>query len=163
MEANGDIYLDTYAGWYSERDERFFADDEVHTNDDGVRVATETGTEVTWTEEESYFFRLSAYADKLLAQYKDNPDFIAPQSRPNPVIRFVEHSLEELSISRTAFDWGLPVHEHTDAELATDRIPVMYVWVDALTNFIGGAGFTDAISESKRYWAADLYVSGKDI
>src|SRR5699024_4601121 len=73
MEANGDLYLDTYAGWYSVRDERFFAYDEVDTNDDGVRVATETGTEVTWTEEESYFFRLSAYADKLLAHYKDNP------------------------------------------------------------------------------------------
>lgn len=117
MEANGDIYLDTYAGWYSVRDERFFADDEVHTNDEGVRVATETGTEVTWTEEESYFFRLSAYADKLLAHYKANPDFIAPQTRANEVIRFVEGGLEDLSISRTSFDWGIPVPEPTKTEL----------------------------------------------
>ena len=94
MEANGDIYLDTYAGWYSVRDERFFNEDETHVNDEGVRLATETGTEVTWTEEESYFFRLSNYAEKLLAHYKANPEFIAPQTRANEVMRFVEGGLE---------------------------------------------------------------------
>lgn len=163
MEANGDIYLDTYSGWYSVRDERFFADDETHVNDDGVRIATETGTEVTWTEEESYFFRLSNYAEKLLAHYQANPEFIAPQTRANEVIRFVEGGLEDLSISRTSFDWGIPVPEATDPALKTDKQHVMYVWVDALTNYITGAGFPDADSELTRYWPADLHVIGKDI
>lgn len=163
MEANGDIYLDTYSGWYSVRDERFFADDETHVNDEGVRIATETGTEVTWTEEESYFFRLSNYAEKLLAHYQANPGFIAPQTRANEVIRFVEGGLEDLSISRTSFNWGIPVPEPTNLELATDKDHVMYVWVDALTNYITGAGFPNSDSELKRYWPADLHVIGKDI
>lgn len=163
MEANGDIYLDTYAGWYSVRDERFFADDETHVNDDGVRLATETGTEVTWTEEESYFFRLSKYADKLLAHYQANPEFMAPQTRANEVIRFVEAGLEDLSISRTSFDWGIPVPEIDNPELASDKDHVMYVWVDALTNYITGAGFPDEDDALRRFWPADLHVIGKDI
>src|SRR5699024_9080354 len=163
MEANGDIYLDTYAGWYSVRDERVFADDEVHTNDAVVRVATETGTEGTWTEEESYFFRLSAYADKLLAHYKANPDCIAPQTRADDVIRQVDGGLGDLSISSTSFDWGIPVPEPTNPDLATDKNHVMYVWVDALTNYLTGAGFPDDTSELRRYWPADLHVIGKDI
>ena len=163
MEAAGDIYLDTYSGWYSVRDERYFADDETHVNDEGVRIATETGTEVTWTEEESYFFRLSKYTEPLLEHYKANPDFIAPTTRANEVIRFVEAGLEDLSISRTSFDWGIPVPTPATPELVTNKDHVMYVWVDALTNYITGAGFPDPDSELSRYWPADLHVIGKDI
>jgi len=163
MEANGDIYLDTYSGWYSVRDERYFAEDETHVNDDGVRIATETGTEVTWTEEESYFFRLSQYTQPLLDHYAANPEFIAPKTRANEVIRFVEAGLEDLSISRTSFDWGIPVPEPVTPELATDKNHVMYVWVDALTNYITGAGFPDPEDPLNRYWPADLHVIGKDI
>src|SRR6185312_4181019 len=116
----------------------------------------ETDTEVVWTEEESYFFRLSAYQDKLLELYKSQPDFGAPQSRFNEVIRFVERGLEDLSISRTTFDWGVPVPGNKDH--------VMYVWVDALTNYLTGTGFPDVDSESfKKYWPADVHVIGKDI
>lgn len=156
MEAAGDIYLDAYAGWYSVRDERFFGEDETSVGEDGVRRATETGTEVTWTEEASYFFRLSAYQEKLLALYRDQPEFAAPRSRFNEVIRFVEGGLEDLSISRTSFDWGVPVPGDPDH--------VMYVWVDALTNYLTGAGFPNTDSEQYRtYWPADLHVIGKDI
>lgn len=168
MEDAGDIYRDTYAGWYSVRDERFFNEDETELRD-GVRIATETGTEVTWTEEESYFFRLSKYAEPLLAHYQAHPEFIAPASRRNEMMRFVEGGLEDLSISRTSFDWGIQVPSPTekalqrDPSLATDKHHVMYVWVDALTNYITGAGFPDAQSELRRYWPADLHVIGKDI
>ncbi|OMH36716.1 methionine--tRNA ligase [Tersicoccus sp. Bi-70] len=156
MEAAGDIYLDAYAGWYSVRDERFFGEDETSVGEDGVRRATETGTEVTWTEEASYFFRLSAYQEKLLALYRDQPEFAAPRSRFNEVIRFVEGGLEDLSISRTSFDWGVPVPGDPDH--------VMYVWVDALTNYLTGAGFPNTDSEQYRtYWPADLHMIGKDI
>ncbi len=157
MEAAGDIYLDTYSGWYSVRDERFFVDSETQLREDGTRIATETGTEVTWTEKEpSYFFRLSAYADKLLAHYDANPDFIGPEVRRNEVVSFVSGGLEDLSISRTSFDWGVQVPEHPDH--------VMYVWVDALTNYLTGVGYPDTDSELfRRYWPADLHVIGKDI
>nr|WP_231366099.1 methionine--tRNA ligase [Zhihengliuella flava] len=156
MEANGDIYLDKYAGWYSVRDEAYYAEEDTELREDGLRYATETDTEVTWTEEESYFFRLSAYQDKLLEHYRNHPDFGAPRSRFNEVIRFVERGLQDLSISRTTFDWGVPVPGN-DAH-------VMYVWVDALTNYLTGAGFpdTDAASFTK-YWPADVHVIGKDI
>ncbi|WP_342590674.1 methionine--tRNA ligase [Paeniglutamicibacter terrestris] len=156
MEANGDIYLDKYAGWYSVRDEAFHAEDDTEVREDGQRYAKETDTEVTWTEEESYFFRLSAYQDKLLELYKAQPDFGAPHTRFNEVIRFVERGLEDLSISRTTFDWGVPVPGNKDH--------VMYVWVDALTNYLTGTGFPDIESESfKKYWPADVHVIGKDI
>ncbi|MHA7155831.1 methionine--tRNA ligase [Arthrobacter sp. TMN-50] len=156
MEARGDIYLDKYAGWYSVRDEAFYSDDDTDLRDDGLRYATETDTEVTWTEEESYFFRLSAYQDKLLALYSDRPEFGAPQSRFNEVISFVKRGLEDLSISRTTFDWGVPVPGNKDH--------VMYVWVDALTNYLTGVGFPDVDSERfKKYWPADVHVIGKDI
>ncbi|GGC98196.1 methionine--tRNA ligase [Tersicoccus solisilvae] len=156
MEAAGDIYLDAYAGWYSVRDERYFGEDETTVGEDGVRRATETGTEVTWTEEASYFFRLSAYQDRLLTLYREKPEFAAPRSRFNEVIRFVEGGLEDLSISRTSFDWGVPVPGDPDH--------VMYVWVDALTNYLTGAGFPNTDSEQYRtYWPADLHVIGKDI
>ena len=106
MQAAGDIYLDAYSGWYSVRDERFFIESET-TLVDGTRIAVETGTPVTWTEEQTYFFRLSAYAEKLLAHYEANPDFIAPEVRRNEVVSFVSGGLRDLSISRTSFDWGV--------------------------------------------------------
>ncbi|MGO9098621.1 MAG: methionine--tRNA ligase [Mycobacterium sp.] len=155
MEAAGDIYLDTYSGWYSVRDERFFVESETALVD-GTRIAVETGTPVTWTEEQTYFFRLSAYADKLLAHYEANPDFIAPDVRRNEVVSFVSGGLRDLSISRTSFDWGVKVPEHPDH--------VMYVWVDALTNYLTGVGYPDTESELfRRYWPADLHMIGKDI
>jgi methionyl-tRNA synthetase len=155
MEAAGDIYLDTYSGWYSVRDERFFVESETALVD-GTRIAVETGTPVTWTEEQTYFFRLSAYTDKLLAHYAANPDFIAPDVRRNEVVSFVSGGLRDLSISRTSFDWGVKVPGHPDH--------VMYVWVDALTNYLTGVGFPDTDSELfHRYWPADLHMIGKDI
>jgi methionyl-tRNA synthetase len=156
MDAAGDIYLDTYSGWYSVRDERYFSDSETHIVD-GTRLTIETGTPVTWTEkEQTYFFRLSAYADKLLAHYDANPDFIGPEVRRNEVVSFVSGGLEDFSISRTTFDWGVQVPGHPDH--------VMYVWVDALTNYLTGAGFPDTDSELfRRYWPADLHMIGKDI
>jgi methionyl-tRNA synthetase len=156
MNAAGDIYLDSYAGWYSIRDERFFADDELELRDDGIRYSVETGTPVTWTEEETYFFRLSAYADRLLAHYEAHPEFIGPDTRRNEVVSFVSGGLRDLSISRTTFDWGVQVPDHSDH--------VMYVWVDALTNYLTGAGYPDVESEAyRKYWPADLHVIGKDI
>ncbi|MGO2030490.1 MAG: methionine--tRNA ligase [Glutamicibacter ardleyensis] len=156
MEANDDIYLDKYAGWYSVRDEAFYTEEQTDVREDGIRYATETDTEVTWTEEESYFFRLSKYQDKLLTHYADSPDFGAPRSRFNEVVRFVEGGLTDLSISRTTFDWGIPV--------PGNEKHVMYVWVDALTNYLTGAGFPDVDSASfQKYWPADVHVIGKDI
>jgi methionyl-tRNA synthetase len=156
MDAAGDIYLDSYSGWYSVRDERFYADDEIETRDDGDKYSIETGTPLTWTEEQTYFFRLSAYTDRLLAHYEAHPEFIGPDVRRNEVISFVSGGLRDLSISRTTFDWGVPVPGHPDH--------VMYVWVDALTNYLTGVGFPDVSSESfQKYWPADLHVIGKDI
>jgi methionyl-tRNA synthetase len=156
MSAAGDIYLDTYSGWYSVRDERFFAESETRLLEGGTRIAAETGTPVTWTEEQTYFFRLSAYTDKLLAHYEANPDFIGPEVRRNEVVSFVSGGLRDLSISRTSFDWGVKVPDHPDH--------VMYVWVDALTNYLTGAGYPDTGSAAfRRYWPADLHMIGKDI
>ncbi len=154
MEANGDIYADTYSGWYSVRDEAYYAEDETRLNDDGVRLGPQ-GTPVEWVEEKSYFFRLSAYQDKLLKLYTDNPDFIGPESRKNEVVSFVKGGLRDLSISRTTFDWGVKV--------PGDEEHVMYVWVDALTNYITGVGFPDESDEKWRYWPADVHIIGKDI
>jgi methionyl-tRNA synthetase len=156
MNDAGDVYLDAYKGWYSVRDERFFTEGETSVGADGVRIATETGAPVTWTEEQTYFFRLSDYADKLLAHYKAHPEFIEPASRRNEVVSFVSGGLRDLSISRTTFDWGVPVPGHPDH--------VMYVWVDALTNYLTGVGFPDTSSELfSRFWPADLHMIGKDI
>ncbi|TQF39451.1 methionine--tRNA ligase [Bradyrhizobium sp. UNPF46] len=154
MEANGDIYADTYAGWYSVRDEAYYAEDETRVNDDGVRLGPQ-GTPVEWVEEKSYFFRLSAYQDKLLKLYADHPDFIGPDSRKNEVVSFVRGGLRDLSISRTTFDWGVKV--------PGDEDHVMYVWVDALTNYITGVGFPDESDKNWRYWPADVHIIGKDI
>lgn len=156
MADNGDIYIDSYSGWYSVRDERFFTESETAVGEDGKRYATETGTEVTWTEEETYFFRLSAYTDKLLAHYEANPDFIAPSVRRNEVLSFVSGGLRDLSISRTSFTWGVPVPDHPEH--------VMYVWVDALTNYLTGVGYPDTDSDLfGQFWPANLHVIGKDI
>jgi methionyl-tRNA synthetase len=152
----GDIYLGAYAGWYSVRDERFFTEDETRVEDDGKRLAVETGAPVTWTEEQTYFFRLSAYTEKLLAHYEAHPEFIGPDVRRNEVVSFVSGGLRDLSISRTSFDWGVPVPGHPDH--------VMYVWIDALTNYLTGVGFPDTSSEMfRRYWPAHLHMIGKDI
>ena len=155
MAANGDIYLSKYAGWYSVRDEAFYAESETTVGEDGVRRGP-TNTPVEWVEEESYFFRLSAYQDKLLALYAERPDFVLPKERMNEVASFVKGGLQDLSISRTTFNWGIPVPGNPKH--------IMYVWVDALTNYITGVGFPDTDSEPfKRYWPADLHVIGKDI
>ncbi|MFY9955284.1 methionine--tRNA ligase [Bradyrhizobium sp.] len=154
MAANGDIYPDTYAGWYSVREEAYYAEDETVIGENGVRVGPQ-GTPVEWVEEKSYFFKLSAYQDKLLALYQNQPDFIGPDSRRNEVISFVKGGLRDLSISRTTFDWGVKV--------PGDPAHVMYVWVDALTNYITGVGFPDESNANWRYWPADVHVIGKDI
>ena len=155
MQANGDIYLDKYSGWYSVRDEAYYDESETRLDDKGQRLGP-NGTPVDWVEEESYFFRLSTYADKLLALYKSDPDYVLPKERMNEVTSFVRGGLQDLSVSRTTFDWGVPV--------PGDPKHVMYVWVDALTNYITGVGYPDTDSAMfKKYWPADLHVIGKDI
>ncbi|WP_349360631.1 methionine--tRNA ligase [Stappia sp.] len=154
MAANGDIYKDSYSGWYSVRDEAYYQESETELRDDGVRYGPQ-GSPVEWVEEESYFFRLSAYQDRLLAHYEANPEFIGPDERRNEVVSFVKRGLKDLSISRTTFDWGVRVPD--------DERHVMYVWVDALTNYITAAGFPDAANPRWRYWPANLHVIGKDI
>ncbi|HEX7791228.1 MAG TPA: methionine--tRNA ligase [Afipia sp.] len=154
MAASGDIYLDSYAGWYSVRDEAYYAEDETTVGEDKVRRGPQ-GTPVEWVEEKSYFFKLSAYQDKLLALYENQPDFIGPDSRRNEVVSFVKSGLKDLSISRTTFDWGVKV--------PGDEQHVMYVWVDALTNYITGVGFPNEGDMNWRYWPADVHIIGKDI
>src|SRR5688572_5467248 len=154
MEKAGDIYLAKYAGWYSVRDEAYYAESETTVGDDGVRRGPQ-GTPVEWTEEESYFFRLSAYQDRLLAHYEAHPDFILPPERRNEVVSFVRGGLEDLSISRTSLDWGIPVPGNPKH--------VMYVWVDALTNYITATGYPDAKAAKAKFWPASAHVIGKDI
>jgi methionyl-tRNA synthetase len=154
MADNGDIYLDSYAGWYSVRDEAYYAEDETVVGDDKVRRGPQ-GTPVEWVEEKSYFFKLSAYQDRLLKLYESQPDFIGPDSRKNEVVSFVKSGLKDLSVSRTTFDWGVKV--------PGDPEHVMYVWVDALTNYITGVGFPDEQDANWHYWPADVHIIGKDI
>jgi methionyl-tRNA synthetase len=154
MQQNGDIYIDTYAGWYSVRDEAYYAEEEIVLGEDQVRRGPQ-GSPVEWVEEKSYFFKLSAYQDRLLELYQSQPDFIGPDSRRNEVISFVKGGLKDLSISRTTFDWGVKV--------PNDPEHVMYVWVDALTNYITGVGFPDESAANWRYWPADVHIIGKDI
>ena len=153
MDANGDIYKDSYAGWYSVRDEAYYDESETEKRDDGVRYGPQ-GTPVEWVEEESYFFRLSAYGDRLLKLYEEHPEYIGPDTRRNEIVSFVRQGLRDLSISRTTFDWGIPV--------PGDEKHVMYVWVDALTNYVTATGWPDE-SERNHYWPADLHIIGKDI
>lgn len=154
MADAGDIYLDTYAGWYSVRDEAYYDEGELTISDDGVKLSPQ-GTPVEWVEEECYFFKLSEYQDKLLAHYDANPDFILPPERRNEVVSFVRGGLRDLSISRTTFDWGVPVPDAPEH--------VMYVWVDALTNYLTGIGYPDVDSANWHRWPADVHVIGKDI
>ena len=150
----GDIYKDSYAGWYSVRDEAYFAEDETVLGGDGIRRGP-TGTPVEWVEEESYFFRLSAYQDRLLALYDSIPNFIGPAERKNEILSFVKSGLRDLSVSRTTFDWGIPV--------PGDPKHVMYVWVDALTNYITATGWPDGNAARAAYWPANVHIIGKDI
>lgn len=154
MEASGDLYLDRYEGWYSVRDEAFYGEEELVEGEGGDKLSPQ-GTPVEWTVEESWFFRLSKYQDALLALYRDNPQFIRPESRKNEVLRFVEGGLKDLSISRTSFDWGVPVPGSPGH--------VMYVWVDALTTYLSGLGYPDPGSDFGRFWPANVHIIGKDI
>ncbi|WP_265518845.1 methionine--tRNA ligase [Nitratireductor luteus] len=154
MADRGDIYLGSYSGWYSVRDEAYYGEEETIVGEDGVRYGPQ-GTPVEWVEEESYFFKLSAYQDKLLELYETNPEFIGPTERRNEIASFVRRGLRDLSISRTTFDWGVPV--------PGDEKHVMYVWVDALTNYITAAGYPNENAEQWRYWPADAHIIGKDI
>lgn len=152
----GEIYLGSYAGWYSVRDEAFYGLDELRDGPDGRKIAP-TGAECEWVEEPSYFFRLSAWQDRLLAFYEANPDFILPPGKRNEVVAFVKGGLQDLSVSRTTFKWGIPV--------PGDDGHIMYVWLDALTNYITAVGFpeTGEGGEYARTWPADLHMVGKDI
>jgi len=152
MAASGDLYLDRYEGWYSVRDEAFYDESEL-VDGQGGKLSPQ-GTPVAWTAEESWFFRLSKYQQPLLDLYASNPDFIRPESRRNEIVRFVEGGLSDLSVSRTSFDWGVPVPGSPGH--------VMYVWVDALTNYLTGTGYPDGGGLS-RFWPADLHLIGKDI
>jgi methionyl-tRNA synthetase len=162
MEKAGDIFLKNYAGWYSVRDEAFYNESETTLGPDNVRRGPQ-GTPVEWTEEETYFFRLAAYQDRLLAHYERHPDFILPPERRNEVVSFVRSGLEDLSISRTTLDWGIPVPVRKEDSKKNSPVHVMYVWVDALTNYLTGVGFPDEKSKLWPYWPADLHVIGKDI
>jgi methionyl-tRNA synthetase len=150
-----EIYLGKYAGWYAVRDEAYYGEDELTLTPGGKRIAP-SGAEVEWVEEPSYFFRLSAWQDRLLAFYEADPDFIVPESRRNEVMSFVRGGLKDLSVSRTSFKWGVPV--------PNDPAHIMYVWLDALVNYITAAGFPDVESEMyQTFWPADLHMVGKDI
>jgi methionyl-tRNA synthetase len=153
MEASGDLYLDRYEGWYSIRDEAYY--DESELTGEGDDKLSPQGTPVEWTVEESWFFKLSKYQQPLLDLYRDHPEFIQPDSRRNEVARFVEGGLRDLSVSRTSFDWGVKVPGHEEH--------VMYVWVDALTNYLTGLGYPAETPEMAKFWPANLHLIGKDI
>jgi methionyl-tRNA synthetase len=149
-----DIYKDSYKGWYSVRDEAFYAEDELTPDAAGNKLSPQ-GTPVEWLEEDSYFFRLSAYEDKLLAHFESNPDFLMPETRRNEITSFIKGGLKDLSISRTAFDWGVPV--------PGDDNHIMYVWMDALTNYLSVLGYPDREGRFADFWPCSLHVIGKDI
>ena len=152
---NDDIYLSNYSGWYSVSDEAFYNDDEIEEKE-GKKIAISSKSAVEWIEEESYFFRLSKWEKPLLDLYNSNPDFIAPKSRKNEVISFVKSGLKDLSISRKTFSWGIPVPNNKDH--------VIYVWLDALTNYLSALNYPDTKSVLfKKYWPASIHLIGKDI
>ena len=152
---SGDIYLDKYSGWYSISDEAYYDEDEIEDKDN-KKIAKVSGSVVDWVEEESYFFKLSSWSKKLLDFYKKNKDFILPLSRRNEVLSFVEKGLKDLSVSRTSFSWGIPVPKN--------KKHVIYVWLDALTNYISALDFPDTENKNyKNFWPADVHVIGKDI
>ncbi|MGM0603239.1 MAG: methionine--tRNA ligase [Bacillota bacterium] len=150
----GDIYKDKYEGWYCTPCEAFWAERQLEEKD-GTKVCPDCHRPVEWVEEESYFFKMSKYADKLLAHIKENPDFIQPESRKNEMINFIEQGLDDLSVSRTTFDWGVPV--------PIDDDHVIYVWIDALSNYITAIGYKTDPENFEHYWPADLHLVGKDI
>ena len=152
---SGDIYLDKYSGWYSVSDEAYYDEDEIIKNN-GKNVSKASGSPVDWVEEESYFFKLSAWQDKLLELYEKNKDFILPKSRNNEVVSFVKKGLKDLSVSRTSFSWGIKV--------PGNKKHVIYVWLDALTNYLSALNFPDTNHELyKNFWPASLHIIGKDI
>ena len=152
---SGDIYLDKYKGWYSISDEAYYDEDEIKELN-GRKISKTSGSPVDWVEEESYFFKLSSWSKKLLNHYKKHEDFILPLSRKNEVIKFVEKGLNDLSVSRTSFSWGIPVPNNDKH--------IIYVWLDALTNYISALDFPDTEnSKFKNYWPADVHIIGKDI
>jgi len=155
LEKSGDIYLSKYSGWYSVSDEAFYNEDEIKTEND-IKISSVSGSKVEWVEEESYFFKLSKWQDKLLSHYEKNPNFILPNSRKNEVISFVKSGLKDLSISRKSFSWGIKVPSNDKH--------VIYVWLDALTNYISALKYPDTANELyKNYWPADIHIIGKDI
>ena len=154
MEQRGDLYLGRYEGWYSVRDEAFYDESELTEGEGGAKRSPQ-GSPVEWTAEESWFFRLSNYQQPLLDLYAAEPGFIQPESRRNEVLRFVEGGLSDLSVSRTSFDWGVPVPDSPGH--------VMYVWLDALTNYITGLGYPEGGELWDRYWPADVHLIGKDV
>jgi len=154
IAASGNIYLGHYEGWYAVRDEAFYDEAELTTRPDGTKVAP-SGAPVEWVREPSYFFKLSAFQDKLLELYESQPDFVAPTSRRNEVMSFVRGGLLDLSISRTTFNWGIPVPDAPGH--------VMYVWLDALNNYVTACGFPDDTAPRWHYWPADVHFVGKDI
>ena len=155
LEKSGDIYLGKYSGWYSVSDEAFYDEGEIEDNN-GKKKSKLSGSLVEWVEEESYFFKLSAWSSKLLDFYKKNPNFILPTSRKNEVIKFVEKGLKDLSVSRTSFSWGIPVPKNEKH--------IIYVWLDALTNYISALNFPDTNDDKfKNFWPADVHIIGKDI
>ena len=153
LENNDQIYLDKYKGWYSISDEAYYNEDEVKEDKESKKKLAPSGHEVEWVEEESYFFKLSQWQDKLLGYYKKNPNFIGPDSRRNEVISFVKGGLKDLSISRTTFNWGIKV--------PNNEKHVMYVWLDALINYLSAIGYPD--EKYKKFWPADIHIIGKDI
>lgn len=154
MEASGDLYLDRYEGWYSVRDEAFYSEDELIEGEGGQKLSPQN-TPVEWTVEESWFFRLSKYRDFLI-ELNETPDFLEPESRRNEVLSFLKgQELRDLSVSRTSFDWGVPVPGSPGH--------VMYVWVDALTTYLTGIGYPDNTEMFERFWPANLHLIGKDI
>jgi methionyl-tRNA synthetase len=154
MTAAGDLYLDRYEGWYSVRDEAYYGDDEITEGEGGIKLSPQ-GTPVEWTVEESWFFRLSKYRDFLI-ELNETPGFIEPDSRRNEVLAFLKgNDLRDLSVSRTSFDWGVPVPGSPGH--------VMYVWVDALTTYLTGIGFPEREGDFARFWPVDVHLIGKDI
>ena len=152
---SGDIYLDKYSGWYSVSDEAYYDDDEIEASN-GIKISKSSGSKVEWVEEESFFFKLSNWSDKLLKFYDDNPKFIMPISRRNEVINFVKKGLTDLSVSRTSFSWGIPV--------PNNKKHVIYVWLDALTNYISALNYPDRKDKLfQTFWPASIHIIGKDI
>ncbi len=154
IAASGDIYLGHYEGWYAVRDEAFYDESELTGRPDGSKVAP-SGAPVQWVREPNYFFRLSAWQDRLLKFYEEHPDFIAPASSRSEVISFVRGGLRDFPISRTTFSWGIPVPDAPGH--------VMYVWLDALNNYVTACGFPDPDAPRWRFWPADLHLVGKEI